>query len=57
MSVNLVYMAKPIYGGWVTFTSHLSLKHGCDLYKIGKRMNLIKRLWVWCEISKSKKMI
>lgn len=37
MSVSLVYMAKPIYGGWVTFTSHLCLKYDCDLYKIGKR--------------------
>ena len=35
--MNLVYMAKPIYGGWVTFTSHLALKCGADLYKIGKR--------------------
>ena len=35
--MNLVYMAKPIYGGWVTFTSHLALKYSCDLYKIGKR--------------------
>ena len=33
--MNLVYMAKPIYGGWVTFTSHLALKCGADLYKIG----------------------
>lgn len=43
MSVNLVYMAKPTYGGWVTFTSHLSLKHGCYLYKIGKRTEPNKR--------------
>ena len=21
---NLLYLAKPIYGGWVTFTAHLS---------------------------------
>ena len=35
--MNLVYMAKPIYGGWVTFTSHLALKYSGDLYKIGKR--------------------
>ena len=25
---NLVYMAKPPYGGWVSFTAHLALK--CD---------------------------
>tara|TARA_B100000700_G_C14947128_1_gene809768 strand:+ start:45 stop:1010 length:966 start_codon:yes stop_codon:yes gene_type:complete len=37
MKVNLVYMAKPIYGGWVSFTSHLCLKYNCDLFKIGKR--------------------
>ena len=43
MVVNLVYMAKPIYGGWVTFTSHLSLKNKCDLYKIGKRTEPNKR--------------
>lgn len=43
MVVNLVYMAKPIYGGWVTFTSHLFLKNKCDLYKIGKRTEPNKR--------------
>ena len=37
MTINLVYMAKPIYGGWVTFTSHLALKYGCELFKVGKR--------------------
>lgn len=35
--MNLVYMAKPIYGGWVTFTSHLALKYNSTLHKIGKR--------------------
>lgn len=35
--MNLVYMAKPIYGGWVTFTSHLALKYSSELFKIGKR--------------------
>ena len=34
---NLVYMAKPIYGGWVTFTAHLNLKYNYPLFKIGKR--------------------
>ena len=28
---NLVYMAKPPYGGWVTFTAHLSNKYNYDL--------------------------
>jgi len=32
--MNLVYMAKPGYGGWVTFTAHMTLKYGCDLFKI-----------------------
>lgn len=40
-NINLVYMAKPIYGGWVSFTSHLCLKlketNNCNLYKITKR--------------------
>ena len=34
---NLVYMAKPIYGGWVTYTAHMSLKYDYPIYKIGKR--------------------
>ena len=36
-------MAKPIYGGWVTFTSHLCLKYNCNLYKISKRSKKNKR--------------
>ena len=27
-------MARPIYGGWVSFTSHLSLKENSQIYKI-----------------------
>ena len=34
--MNLIYMAKPIYGGWVTFTAHLSIKNKFPVYKIGK---------------------
>ena len=34
---NLIYMAKPPYGGWVAFTVHLALKYGFPLYKIGNR--------------------
>ena len=41
--MNLVYMAKPIYGGWVTFTSHMAHKYDCDLYKVGKRSEKNKR--------------
>jgi len=32
---NLVYMAKPIYGGWVSMTAHLAKKKNYKLYKIG----------------------
>lgn len=35
---NLVYMAKPIYGGWVSYTAHMSLKYDYPIYKIGKRI-------------------
>lgn len=34
---NLVYMAKPIYGGWVSFTAHLSKKFNYPLYKISNK--------------------
>ena len=30
-SKNLLYLAKPIYGGWVTFTAHLSKKYDLQL--------------------------
>ena len=40
--LSLVYMAKPSYGGWVTFTAHLSQKYDLDLYKIGKRTENLK---------------
>ena len=33
----LLYLAKPTYGGWVTFTAHLSLKNNFPLYKISKK--------------------
>ena len=35
--VNLIYMARPIYGGWVSFTAHLSLKYNFPLFKIGSK--------------------
>ena len=41
--MNLIYMAKPIYGGWVTFTAHLCLKFKCELFKIGKKTEKNKR--------------
>ena len=41
--MNLIYMAKPIYGGWVNFTAHLSLINNSNIYKIGKRSEKKKR--------------
>jgi len=35
-------MAKPTYGGWVSFTAHLSLKFGFKIYKISKRTETLK---------------
>jgi hypothetical protein len=35
--MNLIYMARPVYGGWVSFTAHLSLKYKYPLFKIGSR--------------------
>jgi hypothetical protein len=36
-SKNLLYLAKPVYGGWVTFTAHLSKKYSWPIYKITKK--------------------
>ena len=33
---HLIYLAKPIYGGWVTFTGHLSRKYGYPIHKLTK---------------------
>lgn len=35
--MNLIYMARPVYGGWVSFTAHLALKQKFPLFKIGSR--------------------
>ena len=35
--MNLIYMAKPTYGGWVSFTAHLANKYNYKIYKITKR--------------------
>ena len=40
---NLFYLAKPVYGGWVTFTAHLSKKNNYPIYKITKRTEKNKR--------------
>ena len=41
--MNLVYAAKPRYGGWVSFTAHLCLKYNANLYKIGNNTETKKR--------------
>jgi hypothetical protein len=40
---NLLYLAKPVYGGWVTFTAHLSHKYQLPIYKIAGRNETFKR--------------
>ena len=42
-SKNLLYLAKPIYGGWITFTAHLSKKYDWPIYKITKKTEKNKR--------------
>ena len=37
MNYSLFYLCKPVYGGWVSFTAHLSLKHSLQIYKLGAR--------------------
>ena len=39
----LLYLAKPVYGGWVTFTAHLSHKYKLPIYKIADRNEKFKR--------------
>lgn len=39
MNYSLLYLARPNYGGWVTFTAHLQrLLPGSRLYKIGNKL-------------------
>ena len=40
---NLLYLAKPVYGGWVTFTAHLSHKLESPIYKISQRNETFDR--------------
>jgi len=35
--MNLIYMARPVYGGWVSLTAHLALKEGCRVFKLSKK--------------------
>lgn len=41
--INLFYMARPVYGGWVSFTAHLALKHDLPLFKIGNKTETKQR--------------
>jgi len=41
--VHLIYMARPIYGGWVSFTAHLALKYKLELFKIGNKTEHTQR--------------
>ncbi len=41
--MNLVYLAKPTYGGWVSFTAHLSLLTNAPVYKIRNRTERFTR--------------
>ena len=43
VSYNLLYLAKPIYGGWVTFTAHLSQINNYPIYKITKKSEKTQR--------------
>ena len=43
MDSTLFYLAKPTYGGWVTFTAHLHKKTVSPIYKISKRTEKNKR--------------
>ena len=35
--MNLMYLAKPSYGGWISFTSHLALCKNYPIYKLTQR--------------------
>ena len=41
--MNLVYMARPVYGGWVTMTAHLSLTFNFPIFKITKKSEKSKK--------------
>ena len=40
--MNLIYIAKPRFGGWVTFTAHLARKYNYKLYKIHTKTEVKK---------------
>jgi glycosyltransferase involved in cell wall biosynthesis len=37
MVYSLFYLGKPTFGGWISFTAHLALKHSLKVYKLGAR--------------------
>ena len=37
MTMFLLYLAKPTYGGWVSFTAHLALKYNYQIIKLASR--------------------
>lgn len=43
MDSTLFYLAKPTYGGWVTFTAHLHKLTKSPIYKVSKRTEKSKR--------------
>ena len=34
--MNLIYLAKPTFGGWVSFTAHLANLQDAKLFKVAK---------------------
>ena len=43
MGYSLFYLGKPIYGGWISFTAHLALKHDLPIFKVGNRTETKER--------------
>ena len=35
--IDIFYLAKPRFGGWISFTAHLALKHNFEIFKITKK--------------------
>ena len=41
--IDIFYLAKPRFGGWISFTAHLALKHNFEIFKITKKGEKKKR--------------